>query len=450
MELFGHKEEPYCLVLSGGGAKGIYHVGAWKALRELKIPCHAFIGNSIGAIVAAFLAQDLHDEIDLVGRTLTIENIMQIPSDLVVNGNLKIDSHKLESFHNFTQHIMKRKGVDTSPLRELLTKYIDEEKVRKIGHDFGVVTVNISELKPQEIFLDEMEKGTLIDYILASSAFPGFDRPQIQGKSFIDGGIFDNIPYALARKRGYKKIIILDISGIGVNRRPNIQGSQTVYIKNSMNFQGTFDFNKDSMKRFGELGYLDTLKAFNKIQGHNYFISPNKDAEKEFIKNIRTPSGQDLVANHLKLYGNKEGTPSLDGLRRLLPSTLNRTKQFYYLILDQCANAFGLERVHLYSYADLEEALINERKKLNDSVDSWLKGLDPKELKKLTTKYTKKTIKTFTSMEFKEPNYFYYLLVEKLFKGDIPSFVRQGIIKLAPEMEAAHFFLEYSNTFLQK
>ncbi|MDA3955463.1 patatin-like phospholipase family protein, partial [Oceanispirochaeta sp.] len=60
------QKEKYCLVLSGGGAKGVYHLGAWKALSELGIEVDAFIGNSIGAIVAGFLAQ---------GQTRALENI---------------------------------------------------------------------------------------------------------------------------------------------------------------------------------------------------------------------------------------------------------------------------------------------------------------------------------------------------------------------------------------
>jgi predicted acylesterase/phospholipase RssA len=49
---------PYCLVLGGGGAKGVYHIGVWRALKELEVPVEAFVGNSIGAIMGAFMALD--------------------------------------------------------------------------------------------------------------------------------------------------------------------------------------------------------------------------------------------------------------------------------------------------------------------------------------------------------------------------------------------------------
>ena len=45
--------ESYVLVLSGGGAKGVYHVGVWKALREMGVEVEAFVGSSVGAVTAA-------------------------------------------------------------------------------------------------------------------------------------------------------------------------------------------------------------------------------------------------------------------------------------------------------------------------------------------------------------------------------------------------------------
>jgi len=52
-------DKPYCLVLSGGGSKGVYHIGGRRALRDLGVSVHAYVGNSIGSIIAAFLAQGL-------------------------------------------------------------------------------------------------------------------------------------------------------------------------------------------------------------------------------------------------------------------------------------------------------------------------------------------------------------------------------------------------------
>lgn len=49
--------KPYGLILAGGGAKGAYQIGAWKAMRELDIEFEAIAGASIGAINGAMIAQ---------------------------------------------------------------------------------------------------------------------------------------------------------------------------------------------------------------------------------------------------------------------------------------------------------------------------------------------------------------------------------------------------------
>ena len=53
---------PYGLILAGGGAKGAYQIGAWKALIELGIQIEAIAGTSIGAINGAFIAQGDFDK----------------------------------------------------------------------------------------------------------------------------------------------------------------------------------------------------------------------------------------------------------------------------------------------------------------------------------------------------------------------------------------------------
>lgn len=54
--------KPYGLILAGGGAKGAYQIGAWKAMRELDIEFEAIAGASIGAINGAMIAQGDFDD----------------------------------------------------------------------------------------------------------------------------------------------------------------------------------------------------------------------------------------------------------------------------------------------------------------------------------------------------------------------------------------------------
>lgn len=266
----------YCLVLSGGGAKGVYHLGVWKALKELGIGVDAFIGTSIGAVVAGLLAQPDAGPLDGLGESIRVDSIVALPEGFMEEGRIRIGKESLAEAQSLFRSIIQNKGLDTSPLRNLLEAHIDEEAIRSSGKDLGIVTINLSDLKPREMFIEEMEEGTVIDYLMASAAFPGFRQPDIKGKKYLDGGIFDNIPYAMARRRGYRRIIISDISGLGRNRKPDIEGSITIYIKNSVNMGGVLDFDRSFMKDFERLGYFDTLRVFGRLEGRLYFIEPDK------------------------------------------------------------------------------------------------------------------------------------------------------------------------------
>ena len=88
-------DEPFCLVLSGGGAKGVYHIGVWRALKELGIRVDAFVGASIGAAIAALLAQGADEELEAIGASITLANVVALPEGLTEGGELRLDKKSL-------------------------------------------------------------------------------------------------------------------------------------------------------------------------------------------------------------------------------------------------------------------------------------------------------------------------------------------------------------------
>mgnify|MGYP000957964851 CR=1 FL=1 len=91
----------------------------------------------------------------------------------------------------------------------------------------------------------------------------------------IDGGVYDNMPVNMLLDRGYKKIIVIDIAGMGLRRK--LEKKKDVYLKMircSEDLGGTFDFDQEIIQRNIKMGYLDTLRAFQKLQGHYYYFSP--------------------------------------------------------------------------------------------------------------------------------------------------------------------------------
>ena len=115
---------------------------------------------------------------------------------------------------NALSKVIHNRGLHTDRMKNLLKKYIDEEKIRSSNKDFGLVALSISERKAYEVMLDDIPRGKLVDYIMASSSVPGFHLETIDGNTFIDGGLYNNCPSNLLLKRGYHDILAVRITRI--------------------------------------------------------------------------------------------------------------------------------------------------------------------------------------------------------------------------------------------
>jgi len=411
-KIMPHTTEDYCLVLGGGGAKGVYHIGVWQALQKLGIPVGAFLGTSIGAVIAAFLAQGSGKFLERLGQEITVDNIINLPSGFAKNGEISIGLHTISGMPHFFASILNNKGLDTGPFRQLIGENLDEDALRKSGKDFGVVTINVTNLKPREVFLEDMEYGKVVDYIMASSAFPGFKNPQIDGKSFMDGGIYDNIPYAMARKRGYRKIIVSDLSGMGRTRRPQIDGCTTIYIKNSIDMGWVLDLNRDFLNAFMLLGYLDTMRTFGALSGYSYFIQPGEEMEKAYVPDPSIPF-------------NKK------------PQCMCYDKRNLLVALECAASILNVERVHAYSYGELEKEILKSAGATEDKIAKVVHTS-----KDGIISVMKELKETILNREFTECPYYYYRLVKALFQPSAAGIPKKALERLNPELPIGAAWIE--------
>ncbi len=164
------KNKEYALALSGGGVRGSYQIGVWRALIEDSIKIKAVCGTSIGAINGALIAQGDFDMALSLWRELTPEIVYNKESNV-------IDRIR-----------------DISKLEVLLKDNLDEEKIRNSEIDFGLVTYNLTTREPIILFKEDIPEGKIIDYIMASSNYPIFYRKEIDKEVYIDGGMYDNLP----------------------------------------------------------------------------------------------------------------------------------------------------------------------------------------------------------------------------------------------------------------
>ncbi|MBN2443616.1 MAG: patatin-like phospholipase family protein [Spirochaetales bacterium] len=435
------KDDGYALVLSGGGAKGVYHMGVWQALLEIGIKIDAVVGSSVGAMMAGLIAQGDYKIADAIIRDIGIDKIVAIPEQLVKDGQIILNAKNFKYLEKLQKDIIEKKGLNTHPLRHILETYLDEKKIRKNKIDFGITTYEIKELKPRELFIDDIEEGLLIDYILASATFPGFSMTEIKKKKFIDGGVYNNIPFSLAKERGYKKIIVVDISGIGWNRRPDITGTETIYIKNSIQMGGVLNFDKTFLTDYRRLGYLDTLKVFNRIEGLAYFFK----ADEKIYKNLE---GLLYDNNTIKDYSyflefGEEKAPDTNitlRMKGILPREMRHYKKLLYSFAECAAWSLAMKKLKLYDFDEFIRAIWEEYCKVEKSIADLEQRLSAKTVREWFNNILYLTKHTDINELFKTSLYEYDRRLEKLLQSEKTKFRFTSLGYFFPKLNAAKVF----------
>ncbi len=248
------------LVLSGGGSRGAYQIGVWQALRELDIKPDIVTGSSVGALNGALIVQDCFESALSVWEQLDTSMVFDVREDA--------------SLSDYAKEFFKNGGATAEGLRHLLERHIDEDVLRKSEVAFGLVTVKMKGLQPCELFLDEIPKGSLLDYLLASAAcFPAVKSHAIGTNEYIDGGYHDNLPINLAERQGAKRIIAVNLDAVGVMKQSpeELKDSRTVlYISPNWDPGNFLVFDQPTIRRNLRLGYLDAMKAFSFFDGRLY------------------------------------------------------------------------------------------------------------------------------------------------------------------------------------
>jgi len=201
------------LCLSGGGIKGVGHIGVLKALEEENIKIDCISGTSSGSIVAAMYAmgytpKEMLNLFKCYGRETS-----------------KVDSHiiiKLIFGLIFTRKICVE-GLNTGKkLGKIIQKYANKKKINLISEIEMPLIIPTVNLEDGSIYLFASQKKnryysdniTIVNNVevgkavQASCSYPGLFCPMhILGKKFVDGGIRENTPWKPLRDIGADKII---------------------------------------------------------------------------------------------------------------------------------------------------------------------------------------------------------------------------------------------------
>lgn len=263
------------IALAGGGARGAYQIGAWRALKEhgLDDKFSAFSGASVGSLNAVLFAMGDYD--------------------LAYNTWMSLDK---KSLFNLEKHILKRllkeklnfinRGVySTRRLERLMRNTIDFSKIK--DKEIYIATTHLGDKKSTFIDLlrtnykhyfkneqqieyidfNKLDDEDKIKTCLASCAIPVAFKPiELGSETYYDGGILDNTPYQPLIDAGCDIIIVIDLFTFSPMRIKKVEGVKlyTCYPKRSL--RGILDFNHKYIQRRFDFGYNDMNKLLEKIK----------------------------------------------------------------------------------------------------------------------------------------------------------------------------------------
>lgn len=228
------------LVLSGGGFKGVAHIGAIKALEEANIIPKYVSGTSAGALVGSLYAS---------GCT---------PEEMKA-------FFKKTSLFKFNRFTRKKAGfLDSEKFQGDLKSFFPDNSFEALQKKLFVTATNLVE-GTVKVF----NKGPLIKPLLASAAFPGVFTPiLIDGELFADGGILDNFPIGPLEKK-CDMIIGIDVSPI---KKPKITD-----FKHSYNVMQRAYYLRAMPNAEAKFGRCDVVIQPKKLVNHGLFSNSGLD-----------------------------------------------------------------------------------------------------------------------------------------------------------------------------
>ena len=184
------------LVLGGGGARGLAHIGVLKVLEQHNIPIHVLAGTSMGGLVAAAFATGL-------------------------NAN-ELEEHAIHTCQ--TRQLIKL--MDISPSRRGLLEgnRVKSHLLNWLGDNLFFENLRIPlSLTAVDLHTSQehiFDHGQLLPAIFSTIAVPGVFAPvPFENKLLVDGGVLDNLPLLIARKMGADILIAVDVQ-IDPQRQP--------------------------------------------------------------------------------------------------------------------------------------------------------------------------------------------------------------------------------------
>lgn len=380
MEGFDFSKE-YGIVLEGGGAKGAYQIGVWKAMREQGIKIKGISGVSVGALNGALICMGDIDKAIELWESITYDRVMEVDNEQMEHlMKRELKQLNLVDLTKTGMKVLASRGFKVTPLKNMIDEFVEEDRIRNSDIEFYLGTFCLSGMKQLEIHAKEAEPEKLKDYLLASAYFPAFKNEKLHGLSYVDGGVMNNVPIDTLIKNGYKDIIVVRIYGLGIEKRVKIPEDVSVTtIAPRVELGSILEFDSKKTGRNITIGYYDAMRVFKSLKGKIYYVD-SRLKERECLELFLECNKSVAMAYHeyYKLDYSKEELFTRGILETILPlvaEELKLTKEWSYFdlylaLLELCAKYMHVQKYYIYTEEELVDRIkvkYELRKKKHDS-----------------------------------------------------------------------------------
>ena len=283
------------LVLAGGGGKGAYELGVWKALDELKLTKYitVFSGTSIGAFNSVLFAMNDMKKADELWEEVTMDKLVPVSkSELIKRGiGLYIGGKNLQLAKKFLNYKLEHGAIANDGAIEVVEKYLDFNKIKENNKICYAACTKLSDFSAKYFKINDFDEETGKKIVLASASLPLiYDCTEVLGEKYIDGGIADNIPIQPVYGENCNIIIVVLLSKEAQVDRTLYPNSKLIVISpenlDENTITGILNLNTDAKRMRIIEGYNDTINKLEPIKELFEYISKEEEERKKISHSI--------------------------------------------------------------------------------------------------------------------------------------------------------------------